>query len=464
MLTQATRKYLETGSLEGFTDADLENVSIESENIGDIMAPIHAAVESLDEADRDYNDLVEAHAAIEGYVELMQLGAENGGITPMTAAAIRVGIESWEQKLGLEKPIVASVESFGGTSSQLHATQVSLEEGGNTLTKLWEGLKRLLAFIAEKAKEIAKTITDGAFRLHQRATKVAAKAAATKGTASKNSIEVDTAGITADGKGVDIDDAMNFARAVGQDQVRATNAYVKELAQAAAGLDPKSESFYDGLAKVVERLGNYSPGAQFESVSGDEVGKRWKDSVAYRTKQIMPGNKAFYVVLPSKALIQKDEKGKSILGVIGKVHTGVYPVTGAKAVESGKKPVGIQAPTALASTASKIANFSKQISDMSNKADMKEALGALKTAGEAITSRGAGEDTAANSAASLVIKALTHTKKILHGPSHKGLALATSTMAAQLRLVEQQLAAYGKGGDGEKKEEGTAGALPAPQA
>lgn len=462
MLSSSVRKYLATGSLEGFSEGiDHSDVSVEVETTGDIVNDIAVAVEAVDEASTDYDTLVEAAAAIEGYVDLMRIGEENGGLTPMTAAAVRLGIEQWENKLGLDSQIVASVEEFGGTSSQLHATQVSIESAGDTLKKLWEGLKRLLAFISQKVKELGKTLTDGAFRLQQRALKVAAKAQQAKGEPKSAKIDVAVSSFSANGDVLTVDQVKAFAQSVGTGFVNATERYVSGVATAAASLDPKAgDAFYTGLGGLVEQLGNYVPGEGFQAVEGGEVSKRWADSQAWRSKTIMPGNKSFYIVVPSKEIIQKDEKGKSIVTVIGKVHAGMYPVQGAGSVGTEKRSVDVKSAGEIHSAARKISDVAKAISEMSRKADMSKSIEAVRKAGETITSKGSGDDAAANNAAAQVVRALTHTQKLLHGPSHKGLAAATSALGGQLRMLEQMLASYTEGGS--EASSTSQAALPAP--
>lgn len=160
---------------------------------GDLKGEIAEVKETITEAevvqneiDSDVESLVEAQAALEGYLDLLTMAQAEGGVNAQAAGFLRKGLEQYETMFGLEETLTPSIEAFGGTSSARAATEVSIESISETLSKGWEAIKRALASLWNAIKDLAAKITKGVERTAARARKVNQRARATKTTTKKS--------------------------------------------------------------------------------------------------------------------------------------------------------------------------------------------------------------------------------------------------------------------------------------
>ena len=88
--------------------------------------------------------------AIDGADELENIGQvienSDGGIGEIAANIAAVATESICNRLGiLDTRLIPAAESFGGNSSRVTASRISLESIGDTVKRIWEAIKK--AFI-----------------------------------------------------------------------------------------------------------------------------------------------------------------------------------------------------------------------------------------------------------------------------------------------------------------------------
>jgi hypothetical protein len=93
-------------------------------------------------------------AELEKFEEIVEKSVESGeGMSPETAEAVQVGLETIANRLGLPAGAssfrMPSLESFSGTSGRVASSRVALEGIGEMGKKVWNAIKRLAARFKE---------------------------------------------------------------------------------------------------------------------------------------------------------------------------------------------------------------------------------------------------------------------------------------------------------------------------
>lgn len=173
---------------------------------GDAVAPVVDPVEQLDNAESLETELlevqeveaegveraaqveeaVEVSEALDEYQEALESIAGQGGLDRNGAMILQIGLEQLCARVGIEpsKMSMPSMESFGGTTSRVHATQVAMESVKETAQTIWKAILKAIEEAGKWLKNFWKTLTDSNHRLKARAEKVKAAAPSVKGEAS----------------------------------------------------------------------------------------------------------------------------------------------------------------------------------------------------------------------------------------------------------------------------------------
>lgn len=102
----------------------------------------------------DIDELEESQVAMERYLEILKEAHDEGGLSQQAAAIMRVNLESYEKRFGLEKPMTPALEAFGGTMSQRAATVVSMEG----IKDVIEMIKKAIAAAWQHLKEAVSAL------------------------------------------------------------------------------------------------------------------------------------------------------------------------------------------------------------------------------------------------------------------------------------------------------------------
>ena len=142
----------DAGSSDGLPPAadSLETTLLEVNEEG---SNLEQGSDMLVEASDDINTLDEVADTIEE-------SAENGGMTPDAAKMAEVAVESIMRRQGmsLEYKAIASLESFGSTSSRMSATKLSLESVKEKSKELWTRFTQFIGVLATKTTEYIKNV------------------------------------------------------------------------------------------------------------------------------------------------------------------------------------------------------------------------------------------------------------------------------------------------------------------
>jgi hypothetical protein len=134
------------------TQAEVETASAE---VSEQSAEIEQIDTAVDEAQADT-------ATVDSIADVMAETVESGEGMPEEAAQIaEVAVEALCARLGmrLSKKPMPAMESFGSTSSRLMATKIALEEVQGIGKRIWENIKKALAWVWEKITSFFKMIT-----------------------------------------------------------------------------------------------------------------------------------------------------------------------------------------------------------------------------------------------------------------------------------------------------------------
>lgn len=116
-------------------------------------------IESADTAIGSAQDDVETLGDVQ---EVMADSVESGeGLSEQSAAIAEVAVESIRARLGMNtgKPVMPSMENFGSTSSRVYATKLAMESVGETIKKIWENIKKAVAWVWDKIKSFFLSLT-----------------------------------------------------------------------------------------------------------------------------------------------------------------------------------------------------------------------------------------------------------------------------------------------------------------
>lgn len=141
----------------------------EVEMVPEIQAEVEAGAAEVTE---QAGEIESADVAIDGaqtdaetlgdIQEVMADSVEQGEGMPEEAAAIaEVAVESIRARLGMSasQRALPALESFGSKSSRLQATRIAMESVGETVKKIWENIKKAVAWVWEKIKSFFLSLT-----------------------------------------------------------------------------------------------------------------------------------------------------------------------------------------------------------------------------------------------------------------------------------------------------------------
>lgn len=127
-------------------------------------------------------ELDEVAEGLEAIALSLESAIAEGGLTPQAAQFANMAFESYATRLG-EEVSTLSLESFGGSTSRVKATTVTLESVREVLNKVWEAIKNIVMKVRDAIIGFFKSMFDGVTKLKERAEKVKAQAEGISGEA-----------------------------------------------------------------------------------------------------------------------------------------------------------------------------------------------------------------------------------------------------------------------------------------
>lgn len=164
------------------------------ETPADEVIVVTEATDKVEESAEVVEELQEQEAALESLKIALESCVADGGLDAKSAVFFNQAYRQITDRIGL-KPGTVSVESFGGGTTRLNATNISLESIKETLTKIWIAIKNAVMRAAKAIADFFAKIFGGVKTIREKATKLKdAASKATAGSESGKSITIRSAG------------------------------------------------------------------------------------------------------------------------------------------------------------------------------------------------------------------------------------------------------------------------------
>lgn len=243
---------------------------------------------------------VEVTEALDEYQEALESITKQGGLDRNGAMILQIGLEQLCARVGIEstKMAMPSMESFGGASSRVLATESAVNSIKETGKKVWEAIIAAIQRAGAWLKNFWKTLTDSNHRLKARAEKIKAAAASVSGTAATTEIEngslaskLHTNGKVEKNFGQDFDTFTKFCEAMSSKVVPGVTGYSKKVVELLPKVvqDQESEDIPFRAGEVKSAYAGISLSA------GDEGGEGIE---SLKSTQLL-GGRALLVQLPT---------------------------------------------------------------------------------------------------------------------------------------------------------------------
>lgn len=436
---------LSTG-LESMTDGETALTVIESPeaSVEDELAEMVEVKIEQDEIERDTHELVAAQESLEAYGAMLKDALDNGGVTAQSATFMRHGLEHYEELFGIDA-LSPSVEAFGGSASQSQSTQVSLEAISDTLKKGWEALKRALTALMNAVRDVYARATNAAGRLNKQAADVTAAARKLPAKEPKEA-ELELSGVGklfADGEyvGDNVDAIRGFVHYMTTDYKVEVLKYLDKVSSVVGNYDPVADNA-DAQVTAILDIDSIFRGFKGEATPAKDT--RFPAGVESKRTAILAGNKAMYIARP-----EDTSKGElANLSKLGsKLSVSLLEVPTAKKAPE-KHVLKVAAPRDLANTANKIALASGAIAAAGkDEAAIKTAVEDLIKAGDKLRDRASKAELNEDQRRKVdaMLRGLSAVQKLLGTSVSGALSYGVSTLHAQLRVVQRQMALYATG-------------------
>lgn len=411
-----------------------ESVETEMLEIADDVAEGEAEAVQVEEA----GEVVEA---LESIAEALKVSAANGGLDKHAAFAIGVATQHLYSRVGLKSKSMPSMESFGGTSSRVGATQLAMEDIKEQAKKIWDAIVAAFKRAIQWAVDFYNKIFGAWEKLEKRADALAKKAEDITGTAKEKTFESDRLV-----KALSVGGTVPANMSEGTKALAAlckglsTSNGTKDAAEIAAMLEAAGAE-KDFLTKFELAPNADSVPDSSEVTNPESAGfSAPKPGLTLVRSKEMFGNKAL-IGRVNKATLKGEEAVAALGGAIGRgVSMGAFDP---KAKESTKKDVAVMAIAEAKAVAEAVAEIAVEGRAYRNKlsavTDMKKKLVA---AAEKIGKTADSTETAANvKAMGKVASALVST---IDQPAASVSVYALNTGKALLDYVEQSLKQYVK--------------------
>lgn len=255
------------------------------EALGELAQEVQVNAEITD----DLDSIEQAQFSLENWCDMAQRSLAKGGLRPETAEAIAYGVRSIELALGVDKPIVPSLEHFGGTMSQTQATQAALEGFKETISKVIEGQRRAFKALVGNTKDGWAAYRKTGDKLSARADTLIKRVQAVSGATSDSDVSIKDAKLFADGKfvGGSASNLQPLLTFVVDKWPQAQDDYAADLfaAMASKTTAPDVQAVTSKLLNTSKLFTAFPGSAQSSGTAGQDL----KRSV------ILGGNKAVFV-------------------------------------------------------------------------------------------------------------------------------------------------------------------------
>jgi hypothetical protein len=145
-------------------------VAVESSEMDAAMIAVAKAGNEVLDTVNDYDTAVMSATGLESIVADLELTLENGGLDPVAAQFAHHAVDGYMSVLGVEDASagVPSCESFGGDTTRIESTAVSVEGVKEMAKQVWETIKRIFQAIIKSVTDFFSKLFGGVDKLEGR--------------------------------------------------------------------------------------------------------------------------------------------------------------------------------------------------------------------------------------------------------------------------------------------------------
>ena len=326
-------------SLENAVDiVEAAMVEVVPEELHQEEGILEAEVLEVIEAQQDIEDTEEAieemeavSVGLEAIYDTVEAQLKQGGLDPIAAQFMNIGLESYNQRLNLKSEGVPSLEAFGGDTDRIQATTVSMEAIKQRLKEIWNAIKAAVKAALEKLIAFFARVFSSVDKLATRAKALIKKAGATKGKAD-GKISYSGAGFLSVGGKTDLPSVK-----------KGLGSLEDTLGQAFSKTESGSSDFFKNLSDFAKDVVDNKD----VEVSMDELKAKVKGSFTYKSPEFSggytfePNDNFGYAVVSHKSasgsaeidvpsLADVKSLGDSVLAIASKLSEGKKAVNAMK--------------------------------------------------------------------------------------------------------------------------------------
>lgn len=216
--------------------------------------------EEAEESTEVVDELDEAAATLESIAVSLEAHIQEGGIDATAATYLNLALAGVAGRIGL-KSNTPSLESFGGSSDRLAATQVSLEEVKESIKKVAQAVKNAIIRAVQGMLAFFARVFGGMKKIEARATELKKAVAGAKGKKADGKVKLMGTSRLSLGKKFDGSTAANAIANLERAGKGLYETFGKKItdaiAEAAEGKEPKLNNLAEGLFNG-EIAGGYS--------------------------------------------------------------------------------------------------------------------------------------------------------------------------------------------------------------
>jgi hypothetical protein len=424
-------------------DEDKKKDGDGAESLETDVAEVNDAAAEGDTHQAATDEAEETAEALESYRVAMTGILGNGGLDGNGAMMFQIGLEHMYNRLGIDTTsAVPAMESFGGSSSRIQATQIAMEELKDKIKEIWAAIVAAIKKAADWVMKYWNQVFGAAEKLQKRAKALVERSRDTNGTQKEKSFENDRLA-----KELAIDNAppANVLQHA-KDLKEATSEIVTRAAQISGDVGTKA-------AEAVSELKGDSVGAilsLLKPLSGEKVADPAAEGLAgvgdgisvFRSKQLF-GGQAIFSRVPAAGSDSGPTQGEANVKTISAAGYSFGKFSN-KVKDPTNKKLNALTNTDCAALAEVVSEIADEILAYRKQTPkLVEAQKKLATAAEKVAnSAGSEEDEGKRKSLNALQGVTTMANRIFTQPGAPFMKFALTSSKALLDLVELSLKQY----------------------
>ena len=421
-------------------DEQAVEVAEASTELSDEIVEVTEAAAEGEAADAQVEEATEVAEALESLADAIGVAASNGGLNRQAAAAMSIAVEHMYNRVGIAAQPMPALESFGGTSSMVGATNLAMEDIKEQAAKIWAAIVAAINKAIAWAEDFFNKIFGSAEKLEKRADALQAKAEGITGTAKEKQFE---------NEGL-------VKRLHVQGKVGGIATHMTAIESTAKGVFQMSKDFSETIGTEIIK-GMESEGAEktfaasFKlNAAPTTVGKALSnpedagfgaapEGLSVIRSEELPGGMAIVTRAPTSAMT-----GEAALNAIRAVGSKIEPFDGSKAKAPTEKKVDVLATADMVKVCKTVAAIAAQLKGFRGQAaKIKELKKKFAAAASKAQKSVTGAEAEAKEGFKAIQKAASQYPRFADQPAASFSVYALNAAKAALDYVEASAKQYG---------------------